>query len=177
MSSIESCPALVGKYHDQLRRASGQLLDFGWRSNIVVDRCRDLLAAFLVGTPAQGIQYIALGRGDSSWDLTPPSPPVAGTTTLVDATPVIAAVTDSTVSLDFVDAVGAVTATPSHRLQLTLTVTGADFPISGDELYPLREFALFGELDGADAMIDYVRHPVMHIAVADSLTRRVRLVF
>src|SRR3990167_4893510 len=133
MSSIESCPALVGKYHDQLRRASGQLLDFGWRSNIVVDRCRDLLAAFLVGTPAQGIQYIALGRGDSSWDLTPPSPPVAGTTTLVDATPVIAAVTDSTVSLDFVDAVGAVTATPSHRLQLTLTVTGADFPISGDE--------------------------------------------
>lgn len=164
-----------GKYWDVLSRADGGRLDFGWRSNIVVDRCRELLAAFMLGGPASGIQSLALGRGNNIWDTVPPAPPAPGTTGLTDASPVTIEVAD--LALEYLDAAGNITTTPQHRIQVTLELTPGMLPISGDEVFPLREFALFGELGGADCMIDYVRHPVMNIGAGDSLTRRIRLVF
>lgn len=164
-----------GKYRDILRRAGGDSVDFGWRSNIIVDQCRELLAAFMFGAPVSGIQYLQLGRGQSIWDLTPPAPPAPGVTELTDASPVQIEVAD--LQLDYLDAAGNPTTTPQHRIQVTLELTPGMLPISGDELYPLREFALFGELDGDAYMIDYVRHPVMNIAAGDTLTRKIRLIF
>ena len=64
-----------GKYHDRLIRAGGAIADGGWRSNIVVDRCRRLLAAFMKGdSAALGVQSLAVGRGDAAWDSAPVAP-------------------------------------------------------------------------------------------------------
>lgn len=164
-----------GKYWDLIRKANGQDIDFGWRSNIVVDQCRELLAAFMSGGPAVGIQRLDLGRGDAAWDTVPPPAPTAGTLSLTDTSPVAINLAD--LQLDYLDAMGNVTPDPQHRLQVVLTLEPGDLPISDDEVFPLREFALFGELDGSDYMIDYVRHPVMNIGAEDTLTRTIRLVF
>lgn len=164
-----------GKYWDVIEKADGSLIDYGWRSNIIVDQCRELLAAFMLGGTALGIQRLSLGRGEDAWDGMPAPEPNAGTSSLTDASPV--SISAGSLQLDFIDATGGVSATPTHRIEITLTLTPGTLPISGDEVFPMREFALFGQLGGADCMIDYVRHPVMNIAADDTLTRRIRLVF
>lgn len=164
-----------GKYWDLLQNAKGHVTDYGWRSNIIVDQCRELLAAFMLGAPTGGIQHLTLGRGDTAWDNMPPVAPNAGTLLLVDPSPVVFVNTD--LQLDYLDAAGNVSVSPQHRIQVTVTISPGALPIVGDQVFPLREFALFGDLDGSDYMIDYVRHPVMNIAAGDTLTRRIRLVF
>jgi hypothetical protein len=129
----------------------------------------------MLGGPAVGIQHLDLGIGDSSWDTLGVPAPTAGTTALVDSTPVVFQLTD--LQLNYIDVVGAVVTEPQHRLQVVLTLEPGDLPITGDEVFPLREFALFGELNSNDYMIDYVRHPVMNIGAGDTLTRTIRLVF
>lgn len=168
-------PLPDGKYWDILKKADGGLLDYGWRSNIVVDQCRELLAAFMLGGAASGIQRIDLGRGEDAWDGMPAPTPNPGTLSLTDASPV--SINNSALQLDFIDVTGNVVSLPTHSIQITLTLTPGTLPISGDEVFPLREFALFGQLNGGDSMIDYVRHPVMNIAADDTLIRRIRLVF
>jgi hypothetical protein len=164
-----------GKYRDVICKADGRCVDFGWRSNIIVDQCRELLATFMLGGSVLGVQHLDLGRGQSIWDTVPPEPPTAGTFVLTDVAPVV--INSGDLQLDYLDASGVVTALPQHRIQITLTLTPGMLPISGDEVFPLREFALFGQLDSSDYMIDYVRHPVMNIAAGDTLTRRIRLIF
>ena len=164
-----------GKYWDVVQKPDGQTVDFGWRSNIIVDQCRELLATFMLGGSALGIQHLDLGRGESAWDAMPPSAPVAGTSDLVDIAPVV--INADSLLLEYIDVVGNVTIVPQHRIQITLTLTPGMLSISGDEVFPLREFALFGDLNGSDYMIDYVQHPVMNIASGDTLTRKIRLIF
>ncbi len=167
-----------GKYHDCLIKNGNLKIDYGWRSNIIVTRCRELLAAFMKGEAAAGIQYIALGRGDAAWDTDGVPATVADTEQLVDTAPFSIAITDAAMEIDFLDSVGEINPAVSHRIQATVTLDPGVVPIAvGESSFPLREFALFGRLDATDYMIDYVRHPVMHIGPADSLTRRVRLVF
>lgn len=164
-----------GKYHDVLRRTDGSLVDFGWRSNIIVDQCRQLLAAFMLGAPASGIHHIDLGRGQPVWDTVPPAPPAPGITDLSDMAPVTINAAD--LELNYLDAAGNTATTPQPRIQVTLELVPGMLPITGAQVFPLREFALFGRLGGSDYMIDYVRHPVMNIAVGDTLTRKIRLIF
>ncbi len=169
-----------GIYHDQIIYADGQQMDYGWRSNIVVDRCRTLLTAFMRGDVdvEPGIRYLALGRGISTWDDTPPSPPVAGALALTDSSPEIITVGDPAMTLAYLDTTGSETTTPGNCLQITLTIASGMLPTSSSEpTYPLREFGLFGRYDSADYMIDYVRHPVINISPTDTLVRRIRLVF
>ena len=169
---------LQGKYWDQLITAEGECIDFGWRSNVIVNQCRQLLAGFMKGgTAASGVQHIALGRGDAAWDDGMPAPPDMSTESLTDPSPETIAVTDAEMEIDFLDRTGAVSLTPSDRIQVTVTIEGTNLPIVGDDTFPLREFALFGNLAPDDYMIDYVRHPVIHIGTGDTLVRRVKLVF
>jgi hypothetical protein len=165
-----------GKYRDRLLRADGSVRDFGVRSNIVVDRCRQLLSAFMRGdSAASGIQSLALGRGDPAWD-TQAVPPLASTEQLVDGAPVVIAVASSDIS--YLDASGTPVAGPTPRLQITVTLApGTPPPPLGETSYPLREFALFGAIGGDEYMIDCVRHPVIHKGAADTLVRTIRLVF
>ena len=166
-----------GKYRDHLVYTDGRVVDYDWRCNVIVDQCRQLLAAFMQGQAASGIQRISLGRGDTSWDSLPYEAPVPSTSSLVDSSPHDIAVADAEMSISFLDISGNTTSDVHSRIEVSVTIEGDSLPIGSGETFPLREFALYGELNSNDYMIDYVRHGVIHIGQGDVLTRRVRLVF
>jgi hypothetical protein len=170
--------SIDGKYRDLVIGPNGQARDYGWRSNVIVDRCRQLLAAFMKGDPVTGIQFIALGRGDPAWDLEMPEAPNPSTDSLQDTAPETIAISDASMEIAYLDSVGAVSPDTSHRIQVSLSIAPGTLPIAaGETAFPLREFALFGQLGPDDYMIDYVRHPVMNVGPADTLIRRIRLIF
>jgi len=167
-----------GVYCDQLISADGDCVNYGWRSNIVVERCRELIAAFMCGDGAveAGIQFIALGRGDAEWDSVAPGSPVMSTSSLKDTSPEIVDV--SAMTLAYLDSTGTETSLPTKNLQVTITLSPGLLPTSASEpTFPLREFGLFGRYSGGNYMIDYVRHPVIHVGPDDTLVRRIQLVF
>ncbi len=163
-----------GIFRDRLLRPGGSVRDLGWRHNLVVDRCRLLLAAFLRGDGALGIQSLRLGRGLAEWDQTPPPPPARGDQQLVDPTPFVVPLAAE--DIVYLDVVGEPTAGPTHRLGISVTLApGQPPPPDGETAYPLREFGLFGDLGGEDFMINYVRHPVIHKQAGDTLERTLEL--
>lgn len=166
-----------GEYLDRLIHEDGRLVDYGWRPNVIVDQCRQLLAAFLHGQTVSGIQHISLGRGDVSWDSLPYEAPVPSTSSLIDLSPHDIAVADAEMNVSYLDVAGNTTSDVHSRIEVSVTIEGDSLPIGSGETFPLREFALYGELNSGDYMIDYVRHGVIHIGQGDVLTRRVRLVF
>jgi hypothetical protein len=171
MASITD--SLRGIYRDVLRGRDGRLLyDSGWRDNTIVDSCRVLLAGFMGNAGAAGIQSLAVGEGDPAWDLSGAPAPDPATTDLVRRyTPAV-----EDLSLEYLDAADAVVPGPTSRLQVTARlVPGYPTPRPGMHSYPLREFGLFGRLDGSDFMVDCIRHPVIHKHEAAALIRVVRL--
>jgi hypothetical protein len=170
---------IKGIYRDRLIRPDGSLArDSGWQHNMIVLRCRILLAAFLrndVNSP-MGIQGVQVGRGDPSWDHPPATamPDAAHTDSLVDPLPFTIPVdklefrylTDHDVEI----------AEPSHRIEVTMKLDLNEPPPDAGNSFPLREFGLFGELDGKPCMIDYVRHPLIEKDSAVMLERKIRLV-
>ncbi|MCL4706194.1 hypothetical protein KJ068_13585 [bacterium] len=166
---------LKGIYRDIIRSPQGQQkYDSGWRSNLIVNNARRLLAAFMRNDPSQalGVQSLAIGRGDPAWD-DKPSAPNASDDRLFDATPVEIAATD--LELVYLNESDLVVNTPTSRLQITATL-GPNVPLA-DDFYPLREFGLFGRFDGNPFMIDYVIHPVIYKGPEDTLIRSIRLIF
>ena len=167
-----------GIYRDQLLKNTGGLFDYGWKSNVVVDQCRQLLAAFIKGDSSAGIQYLAIGTGNPAWDASPQSTPSTTTFQLADSSPFIVSTSDSNVSIDFLDSADEITSQTTNRVQFTVTLgPGQPPPPGSDASYPLREFALFGQIGSSDFMIDYVRHAVINKGVDDTLTRTIRLAF
>jgi hypothetical protein len=175
-----------GIYRDVLRDSLGQpVSDSGWRSNMIVMRCRVLLSAFMKGDKdsqtqqpvAFGIQSLKLGRGNASWDTTPPASPDPNTiTSLVDQTPY--SIPASELTLHYLDAGNQISQDPTNRLEVIATLGPNEPP--PDQFpppYPLREFGLFGVLNGTDYMIDYIRHPLIEKDSAVTLERRVQLIF
>jgi len=165
-----------GIYQDRLVRAENQIIDFGWNSNIIVDRCRYLLAAFMKGDTSSGIQTLKVGRGLESWDNISPEPPTRIIEQLTDPSPIDIPIGSS--QIEYLDATGNSTPGPTQRLRITLTL-GVDSPpvASGKTSYPLREFGIFGLFGTEEYMIDYVRHPVIHKQAADILDRTIHLIF
>ena len=167
-----------GIYRDQLITAEGIRFDSGWCSNIIVNHCRDLLAAFMKGDGAMGIQHIAIGQGNVNWDSTPPGKPAAGTSVLEDVTPFEVNVSSPDLTLEYLNTSNEIVIEPTNRIQVTVNFDTGSPPIElGEETYPLREFGLFGRIGPDSYMIDYVRHPVIHKGPDDTLVRRIRLVF
>ncbi len=171
MSSI----FIKGVYRDCLRDGRGTLIaDSGWRPNMIVLHCRMLLSGFLKNDSAVGIQALQVGKGDPSWDTTPPPLPDPNTVNaLIDATPFEVPVAQ--LVLQYLDSADNVIATPTNRLQITATL-GPNVPPSPTP-FPLREFALFGALGGVRQMIDYIRHPLIEKDATTTLERKVRLIF
>ena len=167
---------LKGIYRDCLRSPRGEVIsDSGWRSNMIVLRCRTLLSGFLKNDTALGIQALQVGKGDPSWDTTPPPLPDPNTlNALTDAAPFEMPVAQLT--LEYLDPNDNVIATPSNRLQITATL-GPNVPPSPPAPFPLREFGLFGSLGGTRYMIDYIRHPLIEKDATTTLERKVRLIF
>lgn len=174
MDSTLSAPK--GMYYDRIITARGLVIDRGWDSNIIVDRCRYLLAGFMKGDPSNGIQGLKVGRGQESWDDEPPDPPVRTIENLTDPSPIDIPISDD--QIEYLDAAGDPTTGPTNRLKITITLNPGTPPVDGgEESYPLREFALFGKFGTEEYMIDYVRHPVIHKQADDTLERTIRLIF
>ena len=170
-----------GIYRDVLRGPSGEVVrDSGWKSNVIVLRCRELLAAFMKGDQADaalGIQSLKFGRGDPAWDTSPPPKPPESTSQLFDSKPFV--VPKNALTLQYLDANNEFSAAPTNRLEIVAVIgPGQPDPSLGlPSPYPLREFGLFGKLKGGDYMIDYVRHPLIEKDSAVTLERRVQLIF
>lgn len=181
MSSILPLPN--GKYHDRIITRQGQMKDFGWSSNIIVDRCRYLLASFMKNErtngnqlKAVGIRLLVLGRGEENWDTQPPPQPLPTIQQLIDPDPITIDI--NPLQIIYLDVDGNQTIGPTHRIQITVTLEPGVPPIEGDEIaYPLREFGLLGRFGNEDFLINYVRHPVIHKQEDETLNRTIRLVF
>jgi hypothetical protein len=168
----DAVDAPSGWYHDRIISAQGEVAELGWRSNLIVDRARFLIAAFMRGDGAAGIQRLLIGRGLESWDANA-EPPTRAAQALADPSPFEVPLTAA--EIDFVDAAGEPTAGPTQRLRIVITL-GENEP-AGEDPYPLREFGLFGELGGEAYMINCVRHGVIHKPADATLVRSIQLVF
>ena len=173
---------IKGIYRDVLKSAGQQVVaDSGWRSNMIVLSCRVLLAGFMKGDQTEtplGIQTLKLGRGNPSWDLSPPPAADPSTLTqLVDPAPIV--VSREQLQLRYLDASNQLSNVPTNRLEIIATLGPNQPPADAEHPspYPLREFGLFGQLRGTDYMIDYIRHPLIEKDAALTLERRVQLIF
>jgi hypothetical protein len=169
--------AIQGIYRDRLLDADGRpIADSGWRSNMIVMRCRVLLSGFLKGDDVLGIQALQVGRGDPSWDQNPPPLPDPNTlNALVDVAPVT--IPADQLKLEYLDSGDNVVGSPTNRLQITATLGPGVPPPPPNAPLPLREFGLFGSLGGKLQMIDYIRHPLIEKDAVMTLERKVRLIF
>jgi hypothetical protein len=168
---------LHGMYRDVLRGSEGEVLfDRGWQKNAIVADCRRLLASFTRGSPALGVQGLAVGSGLAAWDEGGPPVPSPVQTALEDPNPFVIPVAD--LSIDFIDS-GVVTATPTNRLQIVASLGPGvpPWPDADHVAASLREFGLMGELDGSPTLINYITHPVIHKDPASTLERTIWLVF
>jgi hypothetical protein len=77
--------------------------------------------------------------------------------------------------IKYVDAAGGIVSTPTHRLELGITITATAGPMR------LREFGLVGgdatAVANSGQLINYVIHPRVDLAPGAVLTRRIRLSF
>lgn len=173
---------IEGIYRDVLRGPRGELIrDAGWKPNMIVLRCRELLAAFMKGdeaAPPFGIQSLKLGRGLPAWDTSPPPPkPPENSTQLEDTAPFV--IPKASLTLQYLNGNSEFSALPTNRLEIIAVIgPGQPEPQLGlPSPYPIREFGLFGRLKNVDYMIDYVRHPLIEKDAAVTLERRVQLIF
>jgi hypothetical protein len=169
--------AIKGIYRDRLLdREGAAVFDSEWRSNMIVLRCRILLSSFLKNDGALGIQALQVGRGDPSWDTNPPPLPDANTiNALIHAAQAKNPVAQ--LKLEYLDNTDAVVGTATSRLQITATLEPGVPASPPNTPFPLREFALFGQLNGVRHMIDYIRHPLIQKDASMTLERKVRLIF
>lgn len=169
---------IKGIYRDRLWGPGGELVfDSQWKSNMVVLKGRQLLAGFIKNeATARGIQSMKIGRGLASWDTTPPPLADANTTTqLTDAAPFV--VPAPNLNLTYLNDTDVPTLTVTNRVQIT-AVLGPNLPSPAtDPPFPMREFGLFGQMNGTDFMIDYIRHPLIEKDGLVTMERKVRLIF
>lgn len=168
--------AIKGIYRDRLFDELGtEVFDSGWKSNLIVSRCRILLGGFMNNElSAKGIQALQVGRGDPLWDTNPPPLPDPNLVTkLEDNSPFIIQKGPSLV-IQYLNDSDAIVPDPTSRVQIVATL-GPNQPTA--QTFPLREFGLFGELKGQPFMIDYIRHPLIEKSGSVTLERRVRLIF
>ena len=153
-----------------------EIYDSGWRSNLIVLRCRILLAGFIRNDTTLGIRELQLGRGESSWDTTPPPVPDSNMITkLVDSKPF--SIPHSDLAMHYLNDFDEIVAGPTNRIQVVSKI-GQDKPTPATEPpYPLREFGIFGEFNGSLYMINYVRHSLIEKDASATLERKLRLIF
>lgn len=169
--------SIKGIFRDVLKGPDGRTIhDSGWNSNTIVNNGRVLLAGFMRNDSPNGIQFLAVGQGLENWDVDGVPAATASATDLVARhTPPIP---ESQLSLVYLNEADAVVAGPTNRLQITATLEPGYPEITAPAVsFPLREFGLFGTFNGADFMINSVRHPVIHKDASATLIRVIRLYF
>jgi len=184
---------LRGMYRDVIRDPSGRVTwDSDWKKNAIVVDCRRLLAAFVrsgpagppVGPPpvggyAQGILGIRVGAGNDAWDNTTMSASPSDTA-LTDVNYYSLQRNDPDFAIDFLDpATSAVVPVATNKLQIVAKF-GPNKPSWPDGAHPtgtLREFGLYGAIEGNQVLINYVRHPAIAKDPLSTLERTIWLIF
>jgi len=183
---------LRGLYRDVVRDPRGRVTwDSDWRRNAIVVDCRRLLAAFVrsgpagppVGPPpnpyAQGILGIRVGAGNEAWDNTTISASPSDTA-LTDPNYYSLPRTDPDFTIDFLDPqTSAVVSAATNKLQIVAKF-GPNKPSWPDGKHAtgtLREFGLYGQIEGAQVLLNYVRHPAIAKDPQSTLERTIWLIF
>lgn len=169
---------LKGIYRDRLIGPNDQeLFDSGWKSNMIVLRCRVLLAGFMKNeATARGVQSLKVGKGDPAWDklAQPPKPDPNSLDQLVDGSGFTIPLAN--LKLEYLDPKNSdPSQVQTNCLQITATLGPGQPP--GVDAFPLREFGLFGQMNNKEFMIDYIRHPLIEKDSLMTLERKVRLIF
>lgn len=151
------------------RREQIRPMDF----NLVVDSCSKLIACLIKGQSGySGATYWAVGSGSGSWnDASPPSPSSADAQLLVETM----RKQIQPANIVFLDASNVVTATPTNKIQITVTFLEAE--ANG----ALREFAIFGGNATATLnsgiIINRKIHPIIWKTSGMKLERMLRFTF
>lgn len=141
--------------------------------NLIVATCSTLLACLVKGESGYaGATYWAVGSGSDTWsDVTPPSP--SSSDTQLTAETYRKAITSG--DMVFLDSGNNVSATPTNKIQITVTFLEAE--ANG----ALREFGIFGGLASGTAnsgyMINHKIHPLIYKTSALQLERVLRITF
>jgi len=169
-----------GEWRDTYTFEDGSSYTTEWRPN-QAQNSSATLSAILFGSVVQssssaygGIQYLALGGGDSNWDLSPPTQndkPYSATTLVNEIDRIQVANGTNVAYLDPVTE--AVSVTPTRVLQVNILIP-FDRGI-GD----LREFALFGgdatSTQDSGYMINWVTHSVISKDSRVQILRQLKL--
>lgn len=131
-----------GTWKIVLEHEDGTVEVIGPKTNDIVINGKILMAALMKNDALypNGIQYLAVGSGDSDWDTQgTPDPSFANTTLLDEVDPGGRKVPESIVYLD--GPAGSPTLTPSAIIQVKTRFEKTDLPAGG--VY-IREYGLFG---------------------------------
>ncbi|CAB5226181.1 hypothetical protein UFOVP755_86 [uncultured Caudovirales phage] len=172
---------IVGKYQDTLIDKNGNVKTHEIKNNQVQLTALKLISSlFKNQANTIGIQYIALGSGDATWDLltnNKPSPMLNSNTTLTTEVFRKAIPTTDIVFVDPTAAFGqgAISQTATTRLRITTQIEANQANTS------LREFALFGGnatgMQDSGFMINWVAHPLIEKTDDVVLNRMIELDF
>jgi hypothetical protein len=170
---------IEGIYRDRLIGPNNrELFDSGWKSNMIVLRCRVLLAGFMKNEEsAGGIRLLKVGSGDADWDNLA-QPPKPDPNSLNDLVKTALTIPVTQLTLEYLNAKTSDPSPnqkPTNCIQISATL-GPGQPAGADP-FPLREFGLFGQMNDEEFMIDYIRHPLIEKDSLMTLERKVRLIF
>lgn len=162
----------VGEVTDRLIDAkTGELIEERVYNNLVVDACSTLIAGLMKGV-LSGVQYFAVGSGSSSWNNASLPSPAAGDTKLLNET-YRKAITAN--DIKFIDANNAESATPTNRLQISVTFEESE--ANGE----LRELGLFGgnasSTKNSGYMLNRKIHSLIYKTSGMKLERIIRFTF
>lgn len=168
---------IKGSYQDRLLdKKNTEIFNSGWKSNLIVLRCRILLAAFISNDTALGIRSLQVGRGDPSWDTTPPPVPDPKTIVqLVDSSPFT--IPHTALTVNYLNADYEIVAEPTNHIQIVAKLEQNEPAPASEPPFPLREFGIFGELNGTPFMINCIRHSLIEKYGSTTLERTLRLIF
>jgi hypothetical protein len=188
--------SIKGMYRDVLKSGNDRtVFDSGWRSNTIVIGCRTLLAGFMRNEAAEGdgIRFLAVGQGNNNWDALwdTPNPPYPAPETVtqlehiagdppIPVAPLSPTPGQEYLKLIYLDASDepAAPGVVTSRLQIRATLQpGYPTSLGTSKIYPLREFGLFGSINGTEYMINCVRHPMIPKDESMTLMRVMRLYF
>ena len=141
--------------------------------NVVVNGCSTMIAILFANKSGYtGLQYWAVGKGDSTWSNDNPPVPSVTNSKLTSET-FRKAITSDCIS--FIDASNNISATPTNRIQVALTFNENE--ANGE----LREFGLYtGNATAtlnSGIMINQKIHPVIYKTTGMKLARTIRLTF
>lgn len=162
---------VVGQFKDKVFDATtGEFLyETDWSKNTIVNGLNKAIAYSFAGMG--GLTYWAVGSGESSWDISQPTPSATDT----QLTNEIGRKIIPASAFAFLDRDGQVTNTPTNVLQITLTF-GAN-ECNGN----WREFAIYGgnatNQLGSGVMINHKIHALQTKTTSIQIQRQIKFTF